>query len=77
VRSNPHVRQWRRNGAPERIRTSDPQIRRLGVLLFSHTFFVNRVPHLPIRINDLPVGCKPDRGKRPLIIALRCGLTAV
>jgi hypothetical protein len=48
------------NGAPERIRTSDPQIRRHGFLLISLDFFVNLIPHRPIHINDLPRQCKLD-----------------
>jgi len=51
----------RENGAPERIRTSDPQIRSEGFSLFSLDFFVNFAPHHPLHINDLPVGSKPER----------------
>lgn len=43
-----------KNGAPERIRTSDPQIRSQGALLFLFGFFVNRPPDPPRLISHLP-----------------------
>ncbi len=53
---------WRRAvvyGAPERIRTSDPQIRSSGLPLFLLDFLVNFSGKSPRIAGDTPVNCKP------------------